>query len=113
MARMMAIVARDIAIETERVTVRNAQDMYTHCCKVLSVSAEADTCHHKVQQFFLTEKHQLERKVSSSMLTTVPASRKIHHLRALAAGVLATRQLSCFCSLRVLDQHPVSRSGPC
>ena len=43
-------VARDVA--SERVTVRNAQDMYTHCCKVLSVSAEAGNCHHKVQQFF-------------------------------------------------------------
>ena len=92
-------VARDIA--SERVMVRNAQDMYTHCCKVLSVP----TCHHKVQQFFLIEKHQLERKVSSSMLTTVPGSRKIHHLRALAPGVLATRQLSCFCSSCTLDQY--------
>ena len=112
-AAVKRAVARDIARETERVAVRNAQDMYTHCCKVLSASAEADTCHHKVQQFLLIEKHQLERKVSSSMLTTVPVSRKIHHLRALAAGVLATRQLSCFGSLCVLDQYPVSRSRPC
>ena len=96
-------VARDIA--SERVTVRNAQDMYTHCCKVLSASAEAGNCCHKVQQFFLIEKHQLERKVNSSMLTTVPGSRKMHHLRALAPGVLATRQLSCFCSSCMLDQY--------
>ena len=74
-AAAIGAVVRDFS--SERVTVRNAQDMYTHCCKVLSASAEADTCHHKVQQFFLIEKHQLERKVSSSMLTTVPVSRKI------------------------------------
>ena len=102
-AAVKRAVARDIA--SERVTVRNAQNMYTHCCKVLSASVEAGNCCHKVQQFFLIEKHQLERKVNSSMLTTVPGSRKIHHLRALAPGVLATRQLSCFCSSCMLDQY--------
>ncbi|XP_076446994.1 uncharacterized protein LOC143284214 [Babylonia areolata] len=101
-------VTRDVA--SGRVTIRNAQDMYEHCCRTLSTSLDADNCQHKVQNFFLVDETQIDRRIKSSMFTTVPGSRKIHHLRVLTTGVLATRQLSCFCSGCMAEQYDQCQS---
>ena len=71
--------------------------MFRHCSLTMSESEGPGECLHKVQRFFHVAVDVINRKVNSSMLKTVPGSRKIHHLQVLAENVLATRQLSCFC----------------
>ena len=88
---------RDLA--SGSVCVRNAkEEMFTHCVKTLTPgNAAISECQHKTRQFaFLDE--EVDRRVKSSSIATVPGSRKLHHVRALEPCVLATRQLSCFCS---------------
>ena len=88
-------VTRDIAAGS--VTMQGAHDMFRHCSLTVSESECPGDCLHEVQRFFHVAVDVINRKVNSSMLKTVPGSRKIHHPRVLAENVLATRQLSCLC----------------
>ena len=90
------VITRDLA--SGSVCVRNAREMFTHCVKTLTLgSAAISECQHKTRQLaFLDE--EVDRRVKSSSIATVPGSRKLHHVRALEPCVLVTRQLSCFCS---------------
>ena len=88
-------VTRDLA--TGIATIRSAHDMYEHCVKTLTVSAsDGELCQHKTRHFILLDK--TVRAIRSSDVQTVVGSRKLHHVRAVASRLLATRQLSCFCS---------------
>ena len=66
--------------------------MFTHCVKTLTLgSAAISECQHKTRQFaFLDE--EVDRRVKSSSIATVPGSRKLHHVRVLEPCVLATKQ---------------------
>ena len=81
-------VTTDIAAGS--VTMQGAHDMFRHCSLTMSESEGPGDCLHKVQRFFHVAVDVMNRKVNSSMLKTVPGSRKIHHLRVLAENVLAT-----------------------
>jgi hypothetical protein len=84
------------AVAAGTADVRNATDMYAHCEKEMSVVAKAEgVCCHKTREFFLLE--DVTRKTESKELSTVVGSRSLHHVGALGPGLLAARELSCFC----------------
>ncbi|KAK7476828.1 hypothetical protein BaRGS_00031910 [Batillaria attramentaria] len=75
----------------------SAKDMYDVCMRIERKSDPLHECAHDVREFFLECDVDRFRNLQSAMLTTVPGSRQIHHIRVLDRGVLATRQYSCFC----------------
>ena len=79
--------------------------MFRHCSLTMSESEGPGDCLHKVQNVFHVPADEISREINSSMLKTVPGSRKIHHLRVLAQNVVATRQLSCFCQACVSGDY--------
>ena len=81
--------------------VQNALDMYSHCQDTLvlpEVGADRGSCCHIQRSFALVLPEEIDRSISSSIVSTLPGTRSLHSIRSTGtANVIQTRKLSCFC----------------
>jgi hypothetical protein len=75
--------------------LRTAEDVARQCQETMTVTDE-HPCHAS-RQFVLLNEKEVRRELKSSTISTVVGSRKLHHVRALAPGILAVQELACFC----------------
>lgn len=57
------------------------------------------------RHFVQIKGEEVRRDIPSSAVSTVPGSRKFHHVRSLAPGIIASRELACFCAKCILGNY--------
>lgn len=86
------------AVKTGRCVIKSAKDLYKYCCDHLTKDASSDMCTHFRRTIFYVPSSDINRDRNHRLVKTVPGTMKLHSVKTVSDGIIATRNLSCFCT---------------
>ena len=80
--------------------IQNASQACNHLNRNHSMPSpdeQDEGCCHKRRSFRLIKEEEVDRSMPSSALSTVQGTRDFHNVRGLGEGIIAARNLACYC----------------
>ncbi|KAK3741460.1 hypothetical protein RRG08_017589 [Elysia crispata] len=84
--------ALDRAVSSDRLIVRNAEDLHTWCSKELTRKEQSS-----LRDLFLVPREEKIRDRPQTDVVTIPGTRRIHQAERVYDYIICTRILACFC----------------
>ena len=79
-------------------SIRDAEEFFTFCQNTLKKDGQVGECHHQKRSFFHVKAGDINRDRPERInIIPIIQTRKVHSLKPLGDGRVATRNLSCFC----------------
>ena len=96
------------AVKVGRALIRNAEELYGYAKDNLTkdMSSSTEACTHFLRTLVYVPREDVKRDRSDRFIRQVDGSSKLHCVKTVREGVLATRNLTCFCEA-CLDGHGV------
>ena len=87
------------AIMTRRAVISTPMEMFHFCEDKMTLPEKVDgKCMHVRRKFFFVSKDDIDhQRLQRQVKTAVSGTRKLHSVRCVSPGVVATKNLSCFC----------------
>lgn len=89
--------AATTAVKVGAAVIRNAEELYQFAQENLTKSPDTDCCKHYLRTCFYIPSASIDRNRDHRYIKTVPGTMKLHSIKTVQDGIVATRNLSCFC----------------